>query len=417
MITKSQIAFSIEGEFLTSISRNLVLEGNYRKAIEWLSSSLIGENAMESAVKILAGDAHLTGINSLTLVEFEDNQYKSELKKIYNGAIKIREAWFKPHRRYVSFSEEAGKYAWSQGNFDLPDNFVESHTTNSEFLRLRTKFYTQPGEEVLMTKDYGPVVFKSCYEPPFFWNVSKDPETSLANFLEVNRLLEIEGSTSNKECVLTHSEDFNYAQINQFLESALDSPAPDYDQIASEVRAKSKFSIPLEMPDGNLIQIPGEPLMHWVYDRSHTIPEDLPEWEPISPPNLKMFGDNRYHSDWVLGAGIPIENAYGDIYTQAFVLMHELQTKWNQTDVATVVAGDDVIGVIGEDVAVVDNLNEDIDLSKTKAIITLSGGKMAHLSILALERSIPIVLVVDKSRFVPGSTVTISTFNNKVTLW
>jgi hypothetical protein len=67
--------------------------------------------------------------------------------------------------------------------------------------------------------------------------------------------------------------------------------------------------IPFNPP---FIQVPKNPFLHWCLrffnweDHGH----ETPRWEFVAGSGLKMMNDDPYHTDWVLGAGIPLDQVY-----------------------------------------------------------------------------------------------------------
>ena len=69
---------------------------------------------------------------------------------------------------------------------------------------------------------------------------------------------------------------------------------------------------------GETYKVPAVPFIIWVgpgYSVLHDRIETLKRlWEePVSERNIKCWGDNRYHNDWIIGAGLSVDNYY-DIY-------------------------------------------------------------------------------------------------------
>ena len=61
----------------------------------------------------------------------------------------------------------------------------------------------------------------------------------------------------------------------------------------------------------SILQVPAAPFLRWAAHNMSTASLDaLPHWTPVCPPGMKQGGDNPVHTDWWLGAGLPLEAAY-----------------------------------------------------------------------------------------------------------
>jgi hypothetical protein len=81
----------------------------------------------------------------------------------------------------------------------------------------------------------------------------------------------------------------------------------------------------LHLLDGRVVAVPRAPFMHWALAR-HPSTGSLPSWTTVSPSGLKMMNDDPFHTDWVLGAGLTIQEGYDENVTRpAWAQVAELQ--------------------------------------------------------------------------------------------
>ncbi len=60
---------------------------------------------------------------------------------------------------------------------------------------------------------------------------------------------------------------------------------------------------------GRVLTVPRAPFLHWAltFNARHL----CPPWKPCAPQGIKMVNDDVFHSDWLIGANIPILSWYG----------------------------------------------------------------------------------------------------------
>lgn len=196
----------------------------------------------------------------------------------------------------------------------------------------------------------------------------------------------------------------------------------------------------VERPDGDdrptEYQIPRAPFDVWALCRT-SARKLAPDWTPVSPSGLKMIGDNANHTDWMLGAEppIPLDGWYGSGYTKTDAELFEAAYRLN-FQVASAVAGFEahVLCGTGQAVGMVVHPKEDEEvpegsiivipragpeyfisahsaagnLPKLSAVITESGGQLAHLVAVGLEQGFRIIRVENaRERFPSGTPVEI----------
>jgi hypothetical protein len=73
-----------------------------------------------------------------------------------------------------------------------------------------------------------------------------------------------------------------------------------------------EFPVPTEMIASGMLRVPRGAFEMWAVARSGGGHLATP-WKPIAPDGLKMSGDDRFHSDWLLGSGLKLDamRSYG----------------------------------------------------------------------------------------------------------
>lgn len=162
--------------------------------------------------------------------------------------------------------------------------------------------------------------------------------------------------------------------------------------------------------DGRTFNVPRAPFYHWALRRT-PFRHLAPEWKLCAASGWKLSGDDPWHTDWMIGAGIDLDESYKpEVRDASMDKMFEIQRAVAGFKVHVLVSGSTVEGIIGEDVIVLPDLSPE-HLNKiraARAIITERGGQLAHLAQVALERSIPILRVEDACQiFQQGRRVTV----------
>jgi len=174
-------------------------------------------------------------------------------------------------------------------------------------------------------------------------------------------------------------------------------------------------------------KVPRAPFLHWAFDRMRQYDAFKPPWEPVSRVGMKMIGDNRYHTDWVIGAGFDPrdQNLYGGspISKAALHLAWLQQERFSaETGVHVLVDGEPAVGLVeyGKPntrgargaIVVLPNLHPKyLDATaNAAAVITEEGGKTAHLAQVGRERRLPIVRVPDaRQKYQIGDQLVVNT--------
>lgn len=181
---------------------------------------------------------------------------------------------------------------------------------------------------------------------------------------------------------------------------------------------------------GKAIRIPRAPFEQWCLWRGDGAHLAMP-WQKVSVSGVKMFGDDPYHTDFLIGAGLEPDAMIKDskLSEAFFDLRAKVQEEKMGFECAVLsgrgyVNGTIVHAEVGQElpddaIVVVKAAKPDyIDmLVKARAIIVERGGQAAHLVQVAMEREAVIVRVPDAlTRYPAGSLATIDASHGKVTL-
>lgn len=177
------------------------------------------------------------------------------------------------------------------------------------------------------------------------------------------------------------------------------------------------------------LRVPLNPFLIWTFRANFNFEEngiDL-KWDYVAGSGYKMIGDDPAHTDWMLGAGVPLkdtydhdENSLGDIVRHATYLYKDVLIKKYTNRQFTVLAGNKkrtyAYGDIchpkpGErvapgSIAVVPNAGPDYQFAMETAnmesadgkrglIICETGGKLAHLAKVAREYNCVVLMIPD----------------------
>lgn len=314
--------FTITGEVVTKAARDLMLSDDPGRAWRLITDCLIGYNVESIAPRILAGEVNLAG-DSKVGVRLEDADpdeaadYAAQLRYIYAGRVRLGGRWYRPRGIVVAFGPDDAKAAGPSGG----------RASLVAWSRRRAEFYAGPGERVKVVKkvagelDDRHVVFEPCGEPPQWLTPITRVQDAVDESLAAGRALERLGAflpespraQAHRIILDEYLDDGKASELKELAEEAeIALHAETLIKIAAEVRARAADNFfPLELLDGRVIQVPRAPFVHWALSRLPDIRlELLPPWTPVSPSGIKMQCDDPFHTDWVLGAGLTIEEGY-----------------------------------------------------------------------------------------------------------
>jgi len=441
--TTTRARFSITGEYLTDVSRDLVLSERPADAWRLITSTLIGGKPGEAeavARGILTGTSKLTGDSSEGIGVADEDAgevecYLRDFRYIYAGRVKIKGAWYRPRAEVVQYGPDDAAHA-SSGSYDEDD-----HPTKNlkSFWRARVAYYLNEGEIVvevkrhdkpkrskgnpdLLTAPEGFLIFEPVGEAPFWMKENRSADDALSDFFAAGRKLDQIHASSGAGSRYTPEDGAPASAQKARLLADIQAERDEEDDrrerefhakcadIAEKVRAQAGGDVfTLKTKSGREIVVPRAPFWHWALART-SLKHLAPPWEVVSPSGMKLQMDEPSHTDWMLGAGLNLVKDYDDreISNAAHNEMYEIQTSLSEFNAAVILPGKglEVMGEVGKLIAVVPNLDEDQlpHVMNALAIVTETGGALAHVSLFAIEREVPILMVPDAVQRFPIGT-------------
>lgn len=456
-MTTKTAHFTMTGAGFTKLVRSRMLDdapgSAFRLAGCLLASDPIEQNRVPSlAIRLCNGTAKMTGDEKgMDLVDDDTvsgKRYRERVQYLFAGRIRVREKWYRP----VAYVTDVGPN-------DVGCNPREKHYCNTDDIVLEQASY--PDKKFPSIKRG--VIFTQCGERPHWHEVPRGAQEALDEYLTAGGKLE--ERSHSKWYPERPAKSKRFAQgPNRFegtydKQVGLDVDDPQYEtavalskeeqeallekRYAEEDAARlrrvadlrvlilkqagddlieftwpdkmSEYDDPpkLVVPAGTT-KIPRAPFLIWAFARMTFLKMKLPEWKTISPPGMKMMGDDENHTDWVIGGGFDPRDRefYGlGVYNKA---AEELRTKFqNEHDdrrqaewdkVTTLVTGATVQGLVHHGklnkpaprpgmIIVLPNLNPKylVTVAGAAAVITQEGGALAHLAQVGLEQGLPMV--------------------------
>lgn len=413
--TTGHASFVVTGDFLMQTARTLVLSERPDKAWRLLADSLVGPGSERVTRRVLEGRMVLTGDSAVGIEALEPDghddhtkAYLDDLDYIYAGRVRINGAWHRPCAVVVDYGTESGRWA-SKGDSDRyrgPGSALRAWTHR------RGQFFCAPQELAEIVEADFPddglferrrhVIWEPCGEPPF-WLDSKRVtlEDAVNDALRAGRRLDRRGewyaplSPTQFARAVASEGDLNRDEADEMMEKARAAEdelrEAELERIATEVRRRAgDDTFELTLLDGRKIEIPRAPFVNYALHRTSDA-HMAPEWDPVSPCGLKMPMDDPYHTDWVLGAGIALEESYEDnVKLPAWDEVGRLQALYLDMEATVVVRAGVVSGAIGKEILVLPNLSpkHTAQFLGAKGVITEVGGQLAHLATVGRERGI-----------------------------
>jgi len=421
--------FRISGEYLTRAARDIFLSDMPGKAWRLIVDGLGGGPpgaAEHVASELLDGRQKLVGDETgMDAADDDDLEYIAQVRYLYAGRIRIDGTWWRPSAEVMDLGPDDADHANSRR--------VRTRGITERGYDDRVSFYAGEGDRVCRVDrpDRDPweacIIFEACGEPPVWWTENTTPTKALADFLAAGRTLTKEGWSARcgdrARSVPDEDSDEELPRPSRSavaMERALREDAQEVEYRAELDRIRLGV---IERANGDMLDVtteggkvvasvPRAPFMNWALHRT-SLRHLAPAWKCVAHSGTKMTNDDPYHTDWWLGAGLPIEDAYNpdsEVCKGADHTMYELQERLGNFECAVLVGGADVYGVVGTDIIVLPDLHPDRleSLLSAKGVITEAGGALAHLAQVALERNIPIVLVPKAcTRYPAGTRVSI----------
>lgn len=321
-------ANSLSGYNITKIVRRNFLNGNYKKSFEILNSMVKGiEEVFKTEVfyKILLGDASLITIdskNNIQLKEEEDLVYKDFIKKQMSQYFFYKNKFYKP----VSMIPDYG-YLDRNSNIDF------SIDENSLYGK-RASFYCTKKTSIISQCNYEDANMNIIFDKVLFDKelskfASKTAQEAIDNINVLNQHYYLENKGYS---AYIYENNISYKKPD--IESIFEIRAKEEEEEEKrqekiqEVKDKLediKFTVnqraenflgffELKVYD-KVYSVPLAPFIIWFspsYSAMHEEISNLKSMygEAVSSSNLKIYGDNRYHNDWVIASGLDLDKYY-----------------------------------------------------------------------------------------------------------
>lgn len=462
-MTAQALHFSIDGAYLTEFARTRVLEGRWDHAWATLMEGLDGMTA-EIALRILKGDAKLTGRNNdVGLEDDDDTEYKAAFARMFSGVYVTSDGeYMEPYAVVTSWGIDDKK-----GAVDATDSDFLQETSNGqpryegEYKGVgvgainksgRSLFYANdPRNDVVRSVNAGEVgggevpgpahvLFRRAKNYPIILAATaplNDPQAAFDAYVAADRYLDVRGWTRSfgnrddefagepvAETKTLRSRMVDEAETRMAkLEEELNGYRVTIDKQAGD----DWFDIEIE---GRTLVVPNAPFMNWALNRTQGR-HFAPEWKIVTRSGMKMINDDPYHTDYLiasywkdtkerLGLGA-MEGAVREaLYGRMFDLQETMLSfkcgvlcgeGYADGKIVHLKPGDRLkageIGVIPN--AGPDYVEAAFDaITHGTAIITEAGGAMAHLATVGREKNLRLVRVKDARTLYPeGRKVTV----------
>lgn len=476
------LTFVIHGETITETAREAVVEGRFDRGYEILMDSLVGMTA-DYAMKILSGEYRLVGSNNEVFMEEDPDSadYKAELEDMYGGCVRIEGRVMRPYAVVTMWGpEDFNRQVTPTRGSDFVEPRYSAGILEGVNLAGRSLFYADdPARDVLKTTSvkYTPPSGRRTEEHHIlFKDVSGFPDMMVKTVKTVeeavlfhkDRLREVgydrefpkdvyegredqttphyeparayttfeatERSPYKAEAMVKSDDELN--EQRRRAEERAEKLTQDLMTWKAEIleQANGDFhEVTWEDDDGNehSVMVPAAPFENWSLWRTDGAMLAKP-WKTVCPSGLKMMGDDPYHTDWMIGAGLPLDwmedkaQSAGAYEAQYKIQDEKLDFKIPVLCGEGIATGEIVhlnkgdrlpagkIGIIKN--AGPDYVEAAYDAIKNGgALITEAGGSMAHLVTVGRGDGLRLVRIPDaRKKLMAGITVDINCSNGSV---
>lgn len=492
--TTTACAFQISGAFVTEMARDFLREGNWRKGYHFLMDSMQGMEA-QNALDILQGKKRLEGVNDLDF-EDDTAEAQKEIKDALDYQMRhcfqFQGRFYEPYGKVSVFKREDWHFARRVHSGEDPC-MVENRMWRAVFeqlgekttgfnpwsdykneLALRPFYYaSKPASDVMVVSSLPGLgqVTVLCKERhldvPLWYEVTADAHAVIRALSEARELRELTQDDEDLYFVEDEPEGEDAVVEPRMVRPAQRPAAPVTPWPASaaptmeDTRGDDEFSLQdhadiLQKQIG--AQADADDVYGWLelsaYDQkagrnvSVRVPHRaficaalgrarafhlMPEYQPRCPSGMKMYNDDRFHTDAWVGAGLPLDDAYNDDLPEQRLFMdklYELQRNLLQFSFDVLARGKEglVFGEVTHDpeeasadkilvLKTADPAHADAAM-RSKAVIVETGSKLAHLVIVSREEGVSVVRMEGAlEKFPAGRKVTIDFEEGKVELW
>lgn len=467
------IAFSVSGEFLTKMARDLVLEGRWERSLQFLEESL--GCGMTIAIDIASGKTSLIGEGTYVDTEDEDPEVRLKYEKLvrwyYRGRFETSLAggrsWIRPVAYVTNYGPgDLTRMPQWQYQEDVPLS-CGIHIVQGS-IQPRDPFYCQHQGEwsvggapvQAFNGQVAPIICEMCPSPPIWLERIKSLKDAVHDFesrggeLEERgwkqyqdryeypqplkydgvRIMHVDVDVDEQQAAADEKWSKHISHLVKLREDILRKIACNQDPDKWFTFTKKWKG---ERWEGMEIQVPRDAFMYWAFQNRDK--PSLNVYKPISESGLRLPNDVPAHTDWLLGATLfpfsetafeqwkPWEH-FDELTKMGYTESYEQHNRVFHTDITVLSTGqaDYVEGkivhpkrneIVDYDcIAVIPNASPDyIKACTAKAVITEVGGSFAHLVIASTDTTI--IRVEDAlTRYPVGSIVMIDLVGRTVSL-
>jgi len=462
------LGFRIEGEYFTSLMRDMVREGRWRKAYDILMDGLEGIGA-GAVLDVLRGAKKLVGVNNLDLASDDaEPTIKAWLDYQFRNCFSFRGHLYRPYG-YVGGSQQKDytlaqqifrgedeqmrrNRMWRKADSELSEqsqikSFNPWKENYESVLQHRPAYYASDRSRDicimvnLSPGEYRPVMCEEVEADVPLWYVMPTKAADVIRQAHANYPLPdlFDGTmdppapprpkpqvSEETRRARAAAED---ARAQEVQEAQAARIARMRDDVVAFADADSEFGwLELSAYDDQAkrnvqLRVPHRAFICAALDRAQA-QHLMPEYAPRCPTGLKLMNDDPYHSDAWLGAGMEVETAYNRELPEQRLFMdklYELQRKrlGFAFDVLARGKEDYVTGTVIHDPELASE--ESILVVKTaapeyapaavkcKAVIVETGSKLAHLVVVSREEAISVIRTENAvEKFPQGHQVSIN---------
>jgi phosphohistidine swiveling domain-containing protein len=472
----ASLGFRIEGEYFTSLMRDLVREGKWRKAYGILMDGLEGMGA-DAVLDILRGAKKLVGVNDLDLADDDaaptvqawlDYQlgtcfsFRGRLYRAYGYVGGFQQKDYTLAQQIFRGEDEQMQQnrMWRKADAELSEqprlkSFNPWKENYETVLQHRPAYYARNrSTDICIMVNLSPGEFRPvmCEEVdadvPLWYIVPTKAADVIREAHARHALPDLFDGTMEPPAPVCRTtpvaddarrakEAALVAQAQQEQEAQAARIARMRADIVAFADADAEYGwLELSAYDekaGRNVQlrVPHRAFICAALDRAKA-QQLMPDYAPRCPSGLKLMNDDPYHSDAWIGAGMEIRDAYDrEVPEQRLFLdkLYELQRQRLGFAFDVLARGKDDY-VFGEVIHDPQLAGEDkILVLKTaapehapaalrcKAVIVESGSKLAHLVVVSREEAIPVIRAeAALERFLPEQHVSIDFAAGKVSL-
>lgn len=189
-----EVFFSVENGFITDYARDLVLEGNWRKALRTLTEATTPRLRLDEAVSILEGTATLQRLDdgSHLLVPQDPAcprlaRYRATSRYQQAGIFELDGEFYRPYGYVTQYGK--GDETYALDSLRERDDFV----LMDEYLQKRTFFYARHPEsdKAFYQINPHPVLFKRVQGPAFWVRTFDTAQAALTDYLSEATLTDL----------------------------------------------------------------------------------------------------------------------------------------------------------------------------------------------------------------------------------